>query len=145
MKGLKQLNLGVEIQPNFKLVILLFADGIVLKTQSEISLQSMLDYLAHWCNKNKMEVNINKTEEVHFRKNNQDRTQFKFCLGNCNIWICENYRYLGVVQNDYLDFIKTSNVLSESAGRAFSSLKYCRINKKREKSTLSASVYVIFS
>ena len=32
VKGIKQLNLGVEIQPNFKLEILLFADDIVLKT-----------------------------------------------------------------------------------------------------------------
>ena len=72
-----------------------------------------------------MDVNINKTKVVHFRKSNTDRTEFNFNLGNNDIEIRGNYKYLGVV----LNFTETANVLSESAGRAFSSLIVNLYNK----------------
>ena len=55
-------------------------------------------------------------------KSNTDRTEFNFKLGNNDIEIRGNYKYLGMVLNEYLDFTETANVLSDSAGRAFSSL-----------------------
>ena len=76
-----------------------------------------------------MDVNINKTKVVHFRKSNTDRTEFNFKLGNNDIEIRGNYKYLGVVLNEYLDFTETGNMLSESAGRAFSSLIVNLYNK----------------
>ena len=66
---------------------------------------------------------------VHFRKSNTDRTEFNFKLGNNDIEIRGNYKYLGVVLNEYQDFTETANVLSESAGRAFSSLIVNLYNK----------------
>ena len=82
----------------------------------------MLDYLSKWCIKNQMEVNINKTKIVHFRKTNCERTVFNFHLGNRSIEVCETYEYLGIILNEHLDYTETANALSESAGRAFSSL-----------------------
>ena len=70
VKGIKQLDLGVEIDTNFQVSILLFADDIVLIAPNEVNLQLMLDYLAKWCIENRMEVNINKTKIIHFRKTN---------------------------------------------------------------------------
>ena len=129
VKGIKELNEGVDISPDLNVGILLFADDIVLLAPTELNLQSMLDYLHSWCNKNMMDVNINKTKVVHFRKSNTDRTEFNFKLGNNDIEIRGNYKYLGVVLNEYLDFTETANVLSESAGRAFSSLIVNLYNK----------------
>ena len=129
VKGIKELNEGVDISPDLNVGILLFADDIVLLAPTELNLQSMLDYLHSWCNKNMMDVNINKTKVMHFRKSNTDRTEFNFKLGNNDIEIRGNYKYLGVVLNEYLDFTETANVLSESAGRAFSSLIVNLYNK----------------
>ena len=75
-----------------------------------------------------MEVNINKTKIVHFRKNSE-RTKFNFHLGNRHIDVCETYKYLGIILNEYLDYTETANALSESAGRAFSSLIVNLYNK----------------
>ena len=129
VKGIKELNEGVDISPDLTVGILLFADDIVLLAPTELNLQSELDYLHSWCNKNMMDVNINKTKVVHFRKSNTDRTEFNFKLGNNDIEIRGNYKHLGVVLNEYLDFTETANVLSESAERAFSSLIVNLYNK----------------
>ena len=72
---------------------------------------------------------INKTKIVHFRKTNSERTNFNFHLGNRHIDVCETYKYLGIILNEYLDYTETANALSESAGRAFSSLIVNLYNK----------------
>ena len=95
VKGIKELNEDVDISPDLNVGILLFADDIVLLALTELNLQSMLDYLHSWCNKNMMDVNINKTKVVHFRKSNTDRTEFNFKLDNNDIEIRGNYKYLG--------------------------------------------------
>ena len=70
-----------------------------------------------------MKVNINKTKIIHFRKKKCcERTQVDFHLNGFSIEVCANYKYLGVILNEFLDFTETANVLSEAAGRAFSSL-----------------------
>ena len=72
VKGIKRLDLGVEIGSDFKVSILLFANDIVLIAPSELNLQLMLNYLSKWCIENQMEVNINKTKIVHFRETNRE-------------------------------------------------------------------------
>ena len=67
-KDIKNLNLRVEIEPGFNVSILLFADDIVLLSPTEEQLQLLLNFLSDWCHINKMEVNINKTKIIHFRK-----------------------------------------------------------------------------
>ena len=128
-KGIKNLNLGVEIEPGFNVSILLFADDIVLLSPTEEQLQILLNFLSDRCNINKMEVNINKTKIIHFRKKCCERIHVDYHLSGLNIEICENYKYLGIILNEFSDFTETANVLSEAAGRAFSSLVINLYNK----------------
>ena len=67
-------------------------------------------------------VHISKTKVVHFRKKNIALTDFEFKLGDSILEICHKYKYIGVILNEVLDFTETANVLSESAGQAFSVL-----------------------
>ena len=67
-------------------------------------------------------VHISKTKVVHFRKKNIALTDFEFKLGDSILEICHKYKYIGVILNEFLDFTETANVLSESAGQAFSVL-----------------------
>ena len=129
VRGIKRLDLGVEIGSDFKVSILLFADDIVLIAPSEDNLQLMLDYLSKWCIENQMEVNINKTKILHFRKTNSERINFNFHLGNRHIDVYETYKYLGIILNEYIDYTGTTNALNKSAGRAFSSLIVNLYNK----------------
>ena len=88
-KDFKNLNLGVGIEPGVNVSIQLFADDIVLLGPTEEQLQLMLSFLSDWCHINKMEVNINKTKIIHFRKKccertHQARDQYRFISSKVN-------------------------------------------------------------
>ena len=115
------LNKGFTI--NGSLVsILLYADDIVLLSDSPEEIQAMLDKLAEWCKKWRMIGNSDKTQVMHLRRKSDPRTTFQFKLGNDNIEIVENYRYLGLCLNEHLDFTGTVNELYGSASRALGGL-----------------------
>ena len=59
--GLKKKNLGVTIG-NLHVCILLYADDIVLISESELNLQIMLDFVNSWCNKWQMKINNEKSK-----------------------------------------------------------------------------------
>ena len=52
----------------FKIVLLLYADDIVIFAQSAIELQSALDRLFDYCNTWKLKVNIPKTKIMVFKR-----------------------------------------------------------------------------
>ena len=54
---IKNLNKGIDINGK-NVSILLYADDIVLISESEVNLQYMLDYMHDWCHKWKLKLNI---------------------------------------------------------------------------------------
>ncbi len=77
---LNNYNLGVKLG-DIKISILLFADDIVLITDSDINIQQMLNVVNNWCHKWRLIVNKDKTKVVHFRKPQQPRSQYVFKYG----------------------------------------------------------------
>ena len=63
-----------------------------------------------------MKVNVSKSKIVHYRPSGQERTQFVFKLGSENLEVVSQYKYLGLVLNEFLDFSITAALLAESAG-----------------------------
>ena len=120
-----------------RISILLYADDIVILAQSEHDLQEMINVIYNWCGKWQMEVNVSKTNVVHFRKLNQPKTNYNFKYGNIDIAVSDKYKYLGCILNDTLDFSVTANVLSEAAGRGLGSL----INKMKNSKGLFFKTY----
>ena len=48
---------------------LLYADDIVLLTETPVDLQVQLDAVNNWCRKWRLKINVTKTKIMHFRKN----------------------------------------------------------------------------
>jgi len=113
--------LGIKIG-DFYVGILLYADDIVLISDSETNLQKMLDILTEWCCKWRLIVNQSKSQVVHFRKVRKKKTNFQFKLGNENLLIVPKYKYLGVILDENLNFRECSSTLADSAGRALASV-----------------------
>ena len=67
---IKSLNKGIDINGR-NVSILLYADDIVLISESEVNLQYMLDYMHVWCHKWKLKLNIDKSNVMHFRSKRQ--------------------------------------------------------------------------
>ena len=115
--NIKALNCGIKFNDN-EISILLYADDIVLISESADDLQTMLDTLNNWCTKWRLAVNESKTKIVHFRNKNQLRTSYGFHCGE-KIITCENeYKYLGFWFNEYLDLEKSVTEVSKAASRA---------------------------
>ena len=123
------LNLGIDID-GCRISILLYADDIVLLSQSEKDLQKMLDCVYNWSKKFKIRFNAKKSNIVHFRKLNEPRSTFKFHLDTIQLSIVNQYKYLGIILNEFLDYDVTAQVLSDAASRALGSIinKYKSIN-----------------
>ena len=121
VQEIKSLGRGVNCG-NFQISILLYADDIVLVADNENNLQTMLDQCTAWTNKWKLAVNIDKTKVMHIRKKRNPVTNFTFRLKNADLEIVEEYKYLGLVFNEFYEMGKTVEFLSSSAGRALGAI-----------------------
>ncbi len=116
------LDLGMDVGDS-KLSILMYADDIVLMSDSEINLQRMLDTLHEWCKKWRVLINTNKSKCVHFRKGRfKTKSDFQFRIGNNVLEIVEQYKYLGVIFNDKLNYSSHCEAIAKGAGRALGSI-----------------------
>ena len=60
----------------------MYADDVVLIAENEGKLQKQINILKDWCMNWKLNVNLSKSQVVHFRKTRQKLTEFKFKFGN---------------------------------------------------------------
>ena len=120
---------------NKSVSILLYADDIVLITESEESLQKMLDSVYNWCQKWQLNINCSKTQIVHFRKKSESESKFKFKIGKSEIERTNKYRYLGVELNYSLDFTQTVDTLANASSCSLGSLvhKHYSVNGFQQK------------
>ena len=118
---IKSLNIGINID-NDIISTLFYADDIVLLAENENNLQKMLDCVYNWCSKWRMTINIDKTNVIHFRKKRNAMTNHEFKLGGATIRNVKEYKYLGVLLNEFMDFNSTAELLSGAAGRALGGL-----------------------
>ncbi len=121
IQEVKDLNLGVDVNDE-NVSILCYADDIVLLAENEHDLQVMLSRLHNWCDVWKMKVNGDKTKVVHFRTKSAVRTQFDFRCGELKLDVVEQYKYLGMIFTEFLDFERMAKAVSECARRALGSL-----------------------
>ena len=74
---------------------LLYADDLLLLTETEKGLQQCIDILEQYCNRWKLEVNLDKTKVMIFNSRKKIlNNDIKY--GNSSIEQVYNYQYLGV-------------------------------------------------
>ena len=96
----------------------MYADDIVLLSESEANMQIMLDYLCKWCETWGLTINFNKSKVMHFRALSQQRTEYIFKCGSSSIDLIHQYKYLGVLFTEHLDLMQMVKKLAQSASRA---------------------------
>ena len=99
--------------------ILMYADDIVLISESTVELQIMLNSLNSWCCKWRQSINESKTKVIHFRNKNTLRTDYVFnCGENTNVCVSEYPTDLGFWFNEHLDMEKSVTDVTKADGRA---------------------------
>lgn len=114
--------LGVKLKNNEYINILLYADDIVLLSESEENLQKVLNILHRWCYKWRITVNETKSNIMHFRNPKKKKSCFNFKFGNTKLDIISKYKYLGILLDENLNFKSCVETLSEAGGRALSAI-----------------------
>ncbi len=134
--ALKATEKGVKLN-DITISVLAYADDLVLLAENENDLQSLLDTLFDWCSKWRLSINVDKTKVMHFRPVDSNRTNFDFNVNGVSLEIVEQYKYLGILLQENLDFTKTAEMLSGAAGRALGSI----INKVKANKDLGYNTF----
>ena len=109
---------------------LLYADDIVLISDTSDGLQNMLHTVNDWSSTWKLKVNEDKSKIVHFRRESEGQTQHSFIYGDTALEITPVYRYLGLELHETLDYTHSVKCLTTAAGRALGAVtnKYFTTN-----------------
>ena len=91
---------------------------MVLLADNESDLQVLLDILYQWCMKWRLNVNIAKTQIVHFRPSRRKCTTVTFKYGENSLLLVPSYKYLGIIFDEHLNFNECVMTLATAGGRA---------------------------
>ena len=80
-----------------RLNCLLYANDLILLSESEKGLQSCLDNLNSYCNIWKLKINISKTKVIVFSKGKRKTDNLKCYIENKKLEVVRKYKYLGVI------------------------------------------------
>ena len=98
-------------------VNLLYADDLLIVSESKSGLQHSLDKLHNYCKNWKLDLNIKKTKIVIFSKSLQkEQTQFMF--GDKHLQIADTCSYLGIKLTAKTSFSEAIKLLKEKASKA---------------------------
>ena len=121
VKEINALGLGINAG-DAKLLILLYADGIVLVAYNEQDMQTLLDKVHDWCKRWRVLINTEQSKVIHFRTSRRKRTEYQFKIGNNTLDITDIYKYLGVIFTEKNDFTLNAENLARGGGRALESV-----------------------
>ena len=112
---------GLKLQ-DITLILLLFADDMVIFGDDQYDLQNSLNMLGEYCKRWGLEVNIDKTKVMVFRKRGRVGQNIRFYYDNQTLEIVDNFNYLGVVLNYTGSFILNQQNLSGKGLKAMNVL-----------------------
>ena len=115
------LNASLSLE-QLSIYLLLFADDAVIFSETIEGLQSSLNHLEEYCRKWNLEVNVDKTKIVVFRKGGNLSSKEKWTYAGEEIEIVSSFNYLGIVLSSRGAFIKATNTLAGKALKAMNSL-----------------------
>ena len=74
----------------------MYADGIVLLSETANGLQNLLSRQENFCTKWNLKVNIDKTEVIIFNKSGRILKGYKLLFENNMIELVNEYKFLGI-------------------------------------------------
>ena len=137
-----RVNCGIDLY-ELCIILLLFADDMVLIGNSPQDLQHSLNKLFDYCTKWSLEVNTDKTNVVVFRKRGPFFENEKWYYNNEELVIKDNFNYLGVTFNYTRSFVLNNQCLKGKSLRAMYTL-INNIKKHQVKPDVALSLFDSF-
>ena len=114
-------NSGININ-ELSIIILLFADDMVIFGKNPSELQSNIDKLSEYCDKWGLEVNVDKTKTMVFRKRGPLKLDELWTYKGKVIKSVDNFSYLGTLFHYTGSFAQNREYLSSKALKALNVL-----------------------
>ena len=115
---------GIDIfADDLGVFLLMYADDIVLLSDSVVDLQKKILCLENYCKKWGLTVNMDKTKVVVFKNGGFVKSTEKWYYGNTKISVESCYTYLGVIFSTTLNWAKCVENLSGKALRAMAAIR----------------------
>ena len=102
----------------FNIFMLLYADDIVLFSNSPEELQEGLNLLSNYCKRWKLKINISKTKVMVFRRGGMLPRNLVFYYEGEPLEIVSKFKYLGIVFTMSGSFAETQSTLAGQAQKA---------------------------
>ena len=134
--SLKNQTKGVK-HGNLSLHSLLKADDLAILADNITDMQRKLEKNFDWCTTWGIQVNATKLAIIHFRPKTHRALYTKMHVRGQNLDFVSEYKYLGVILDEFLSFQKALILRTEQANRAFLSL----CSQLRKVGELPARVY----
>ena len=110
---------GVSLSSDFvQLVILYFADDMILISETVIGLQTQLNSLFSAASKLQLKVNMNKSKIMVFRKGGYLGARERWIYDGCVVRVVNSYKYLGICFSTRLSFYHACQDLISRAIKA---------------------------
>jgi hypothetical protein len=87
---------GIKLSEKQRVMVLLYADDLLLVGDSPADLQKKLRVLSQYCAENSLKVNIKKTKVIVFTRGGRLQHNLKFFYDGEELQIVNSYIYLGV-------------------------------------------------
>ena len=97
---------------------LMYADDIVLLSNSSAGLQNLLNKFNSFCVRWDLTVNIDKTKIIIFNKSGKVLKNYKFMYNECKIELVNEYKYLGIIFKPSGTFSHAIKYLCNKANKA---------------------------
>ena len=91
IRTLSSIGVGVKLDDGSLIAVLAYADDVVVLAESENDLQNLLNVLKSWCDSNKMLINADKSNIVHFRRYSESITETQFSIGETKLTLTSQY------------------------------------------------------
>jgi exonuclease III len=101
---------------------LLFADDMVIMSETADGLQKCLNSLSMYCEKWRLQVNIAKTKVIIFNRGGHKISKYKFMYNQQIVEVVQNHIYLGVMFNASGSFKQAIHNLNDKAKKSYYSL-----------------------
>ena len=124
--GLK-LDGGIYISPEMdKLFVLMYADDVSGLADTAVRLQRLINTIDEFCNKVKMEINLDKSKIMVFRNGGPLRQYENWTYKGERVEVVPFYKYLGAYFTPKLSWTMTKDTLANQANKALASIYKCQ-------------------
>lgn len=133
---------GIYISDVFRNIThLLFADDLVLLSDSVAGLQRKFNILSKYCKKWNMKVNLDKTKVVVFKNGGHLSSREKWSYDGNTVSTVNCYKYLGLIFSCRLKWGKACKTLAQQASKALNMVKSCLVKLGRRDPVVAFKLF----